>query len=84
MLRATYRGAKRLIVFVLGCTLLLIGLAFVFLPGPGLPVIFLGLLLLGTEFLWARRWLRRLRITTRRTARQARRWGSDLRRKRGS
>ena len=76
MLRATYRGAKRLVVFGLGCTLLVIGLALVFLPGPGIPIIFLGLILLGTEFVWARQWLRRLRVVTHRTGRRVRTWGS--------
>ena len=84
MLRATYRGAKRLAVFVLGCTLLLIGLALVFLPGPGIPIVFLGLVLLGTEFVWARQWLRRLRVTTRRTGRRVRLWGRARRKKQGS
>ena len=65
MLNASYRGARRIVVFVLGGTLLLVGVLLLVLPGPGLLVIFLGLTLLATEFVWARLWLRRLRVSTR-------------------
>lgn len=74
MLNASYRGARRIVVFVLGGTLLLVGVLLLVLPGPGLLVIFLGLTLLATEFVWARLWLRRLRVSTRRTGRKARAW----------
>ncbi len=79
MLRATYRGAKRLVVFALGTTLLLLGLVFMALPGPGIPIVFLGLVVLATEFVWAKLWLRRLRVTARRTARRARDWRNSRR-----
>ena len=72
--RITYRDAKRHAVFLLGGTVLLFGLLMVALPGPGLLVIFLGLTLLATEFVWARYWLRRLRVSTRRAGRKARGW----------
>lgn len=75
MLVGSYRSAKRVVVFVLGTTVLLFGLLLLVLPGPGLLVIFLGLTLLATEFVWARLWLRRLRVSTRRAGRKARaRW----------
>ncbi len=73
MFRATIRSAKRLIVLVVGSTLLLIGLTLLVLPGPGIPIVFLGLVVLASEFVWARLWLRRLRATTRRAARRVRR-----------
>lgn len=38
-----------------GVVLLALGLVFMFLPGPGLPLLFGGLLLLESEFHWARR-----------------------------
>jgi tellurite resistance protein TerC len=45
----------------MGATLIAIGLALLFLPGPGLVVIAVGLALLSSEFVWARRWLARVR-----------------------
>ena len=51
---------RRIIVGVVGGTILLVGLALVVLPGPALVVIPLGLSILGAEFVWARRWLRKL------------------------
>lgn len=43
-----------------GGTTLLVGVLMVVLPGPAILVIPAGLLLLATEFLWARRWIIRL------------------------
>ena len=40
--------------------MLLIGLALLVLPGPAFVVIPLGLAILSTEFMWAKRWLHRL------------------------
>ena len=40
---------------------MIIGVAMIVLPGPAVVVIPLGLAILGTEFLWARLWLRRAR-----------------------
>lgn len=53
--------ARRVIVGVIGGTVLVIGIALIVLPGPAVLVIPLGLAILATEFLWARRWLRRAR-----------------------
>jgi len=55
------RTARRLIVLVIGSTVLLIGLALLVLPGPAFVVIPLGLAILATEFRWARNLLRRLK-----------------------
>jgi len=41
----------------MGFTVLLIGIAMIFLPGPALIVIPAGLLILASEFLWAKRLL---------------------------
>jgi uncharacterized protein (TIGR02611 family) len=57
---------RRTLVAVVGTTIVLIGLLLVFLPGPGSLVILLGLALLGTEFVWARRVIRRARELGRR------------------
>jgi uncharacterized protein (TIGR02611 family) len=43
---------------VVGFTILLAGVAMIVLPGPAFVVIPLGLAVLATEFIWARRLLR--------------------------
>jgi Putative transmembrane protein (PGPGW) len=53
------RKVRRAVVGVIGGTIVLIGLALIVLPGPAFIVIPLGLLVLGSEFAWARRLLRR-------------------------
>lgn len=50
----TLKQAKRLIVAVVGFTVLLGGVAMLVLPGPAILVIPLGLAILATEFVWAR------------------------------
>jgi len=52
---------RRVIVGVIGGTVLLIGIALMVLPGPAFIVIPLGLAILATEFVWARRWLKKAR-----------------------
>ena len=55
------RLAKRIVVAVIGGTVTLIGIALIVLPGPAFIVIPVGLSILATEFLWARRWLKKIR-----------------------
>ena len=52
---------RKLIVGVIGGTIVLIGVAMIVLPGPAFIVIPLGLALLATEFAWAKRAVRRAR-----------------------
>ena len=52
---------RRVIVSVVGATILLIGIALLVLPGPAFVVIPVGLAILATEYAWARRWLRKVR-----------------------
>jgi uncharacterized protein (TIGR02611 family) len=52
---------KRVIVSVVGATVLLIGVALLVLPGPAFIVIPIGLAILASEYAWARRWLRKVR-----------------------
>jgi uncharacterized protein (TIGR02611 family) len=52
---------RRVIVSVVGVTVVLIGIALLVLPGPAFVVIPVGLAILATEYAWARRWLRKLR-----------------------
>lgn len=49
---------RKLIVAVIGSTVVLFGLALIILPGPAVLVVPLGLALLATEFAWARRLIR--------------------------
>lgn len=53
------RTLRRVVVGVIGGTIVLLGIALIVLPGPAFIVIPLGLLVLGSEFAWARRLLRR-------------------------
>jgi tellurite resistance protein TerC len=53
----TLDQAKRLIVIVSGFTILAVGLAMIVLPGPAVVVIPIGLAILATEFIWARKLL---------------------------
>ncbi|MBI2208057.1 PGPGW domain-containing protein [Candidatus Woesearchaeota archaeon] len=47
------RHTKRVIIFVIGVTVLLFGFVLLFTPGPAIVVIPIGLAILATEFLWA-------------------------------
>jgi hypothetical protein len=53
---------RKLIVAVIGTTILLLGIVMVVLPGPAFIVIPIGLAVLATEFAWARRAVRRARV----------------------
>jgi uncharacterized protein (TIGR02611 family) len=50
----TLRRIKKLIVGIIGFTILFIGIILIFIPGPALIVIPIGLAILATEFIWAR------------------------------
>ena len=53
MIIRTLKLAKRTIKIVFGFTLLVLGIAMLVLPGPGLLVIFFGLVILAAEYVWA-------------------------------
>jgi tellurite resistance protein TerC len=63
LVRISLRGARRIAIALIGSTTLLLGVAMLILPGPGLLVIPIGLAMLSTEFVWARRWFARIRKT---------------------
>lgn len=50
----TYRAARRVVVFVVGTTVVLFGIVLIVTPGPAVVVIPIGLAILGIEFAWAR------------------------------
>jgi len=58
------RTARRVVVGIVGTTVLTIGIAMVVLPGPAVAVIPIGLAILASEFVWARRWLAKIRNGT--------------------
>ena len=46
---------------VVGGTVLIAGLIMIFTPGPAVVVVPLGLSILAIEFVWARRWLKKIK-----------------------
>lgn len=60
-LLVTYKWARRIAIAVVGFTVLGVGIAMIVLPGPAFIVIPVGLGILGLEFAWARRWLRKVK-----------------------
>jgi uncharacterized protein (TIGR02611 family) len=73
-LQVVGRAVRRGGVFVVGTALLLAGAAMLVLPGPGIAVMLLGLVVLSAEFQWAKRilaWARE-RFTDLRTQAQSR------------
>jgi tellurite resistance protein TerC len=57
----TYKAARRIVIAVVGVTVLIIGVIMIVTPGPALVLIPVGLAILSIEFAWARAWLKRLR-----------------------
>jgi hypothetical protein len=56
---STISRAKRLIRIVIGMTVLIVGVLMIVLPGPAVVVIPVGLMILATEFVWARKLIER-------------------------
>ena len=56
-----YQLARRVMIAVIGGTVVLAGVIMLVTPGPGLIVIPLGLAILAVEFAWARHWLNHLK-----------------------
>ena len=55
------RTARKIAIAIVGGTVTLIGVVLIVLPGPAFIVIPVGLSILATEFLWARRWMHKIR-----------------------
>jgi tellurite resistance protein TerC len=58
---SAFRLARKVAVAVVGASVLAFGIVLIVLPGPAIVVIPLGLAILATEFLWARRLLKRVK-----------------------
>ena len=63
-LNATYKTARRIAIAIVGMTVLVIGIVMIVLPGPAFIVIPAGLGILSLEFVWARRWLKKVKEKT--------------------
>lgn len=61
MIIATLKQAKRVVVALIGVTIVGIGIAMIVLPGPAIIVIPIGLGVLATEFVWAKKLLHDLK-----------------------
>ena len=66
MLKSIHQ-VRRLIVAVIGFSVLAIGIAMIVLPGPAILVIPLGLSILATEFVWAKRFLEKMKDRLKKT-----------------
>jgi uncharacterized protein (TIGR02611 family) len=54
VINKTFKKVRKLVVGVIGFTVLLIGIVMIVLPGPAFIVIPVALAILATEFVWAR------------------------------
>jgi tellurite resistance protein TerC len=57
----SYKLARRMVVAVIGGTILLGGVIMLVTPGPGIAIVLLGLAILAIEFAWAKLWLAKVR-----------------------
>jgi uncharacterized protein (TIGR02611 family) len=81
VLQVVARAVRRGGVFLVGTALLIAGVGMLVLPGPGIAVILLGLVVLSAEFRWAQRilaWARE-RFTDLRQQAQSRLPGANRR-----
>ncbi|MEO8224042.1 MAG: PGPGW domain-containing protein [Gammaproteobacteria bacterium] len=67
----SYKLARRIVVAVIGGTVLVGGVIMLVTPGPGIAAIVLGLAILAVEFAWARIWLGKVRQSVTPEGRQA-------------
>lgn len=65
----TYQTGRRIVITIVGTSVLLLGVIMLVAPGPAFIVIPVGLAILAVEFVWARRWLKKLREFISRRAR---------------
>ena len=70
LLHLTWQQTRRVLIAIVGASVLLIGVVMILAPGPAFVVIPAGLAILAIEFVWARRLLRQLKVRARMTARR--------------
>lgn len=61
MAKKVKHHSKKVIIFIIGLAVILVGVALLVLPGPGLLVIAAGFAILATEFTWAQRLLEKVK-----------------------
>lgn len=76
----TYKVVRRIVIAVVGTTVLLLGVIMLVTPGPAFILIPAGLAILGIEFAWARYWLKKARKTI--SSQTAKMRGNDVERHR--
>ena len=59
-----YKQIRKLVIFLIGTSIVLIGCVLFFTPGPAIIVIPVGLAVLATEFIWAKKLLKKFKETT--------------------
>tara|TARA_B100001769_G_C22007281_1_gene541342 strand:- start:789 stop:1031 length:243 start_codon:yes stop_codon:yes gene_type:complete len=59
-----YKQIKKLAIFLIGITVVLFGCILFFTPGPAVVVIPIGLAILATEFIWAKKLLKKFKEKT--------------------
>jgi len=57
----TYTGFRRIIITLIGISVLIVGIIFIVTPGPAIIVIPAGLAILASEFVWARVLLKKVK-----------------------
>jgi uncharacterized protein (TIGR02611 family) len=63
----TLKKIKKIIVAVIGFTVLVFGILLIVFPGPAFIVIPIGLSILATEFVWAKKLLEKFKKGIRKT-----------------
>lgn len=61
-MQKTKQRAKRILVAIIGGSVLLLGVVTIPYPGPGWLIVISGLAILSTEFAWAQRWLNFVKV----------------------
>ena len=79
-----FRSTKRVVVFVVGVSLVALGIALIPLPGPfSIPLMIAGLAVLATEYVWAEKALDTVKDRAKRASEAAKRgFASRFRRNR--
>lgn len=62
---------RKIVIFIVGISILILGIILIPLPGPGLLVCFAGLFILSMEFEWAKTHLERSKIEIRKVTAKA-------------
>lgn len=61
MFETALKTARKVVILVIGSTVVLFGVVLIFIPGPAFVVIPVGLAILALEFAWAKNLLDRLK-----------------------